>query len=197
MRRTKNMIKLLGEFCCISIVSAVVTVILLTLVPFVCGRYCTLHAQQLIYEFERVSRNNSFFAHLDTVPVTIQSASSCPIFQKLLMREDVHGRDNDPDSCCGAVMRANDAKASFFACPTSGSAPLSVQFTITGARGNYRLDFGDGQWVGPAICMEGSSCPPNYTIDHTYTRTGSFIAVLTKSATSSRVGSVTVRVTER
>jgi hypothetical protein len=187
MRRTKNMIKLPGVSSCISVVSAVVTVILLTLVPFVCGRYCTLHAQQLIYEFERVSWDNSFFGHL---------ASWCPIFQKLLMREDVHGRNHDPDGCSGAVMHANDAKASFSAYPTSGSAPLSVQFTITGARGNYRLDFGDGQWVGPAICMEGS-CHPNFTIDHTYTRPGSFIAVLTESATSSRVGSVTVRVTER
>jgi hypothetical protein len=181
------MIKLSSVTSCISIVSA--AVILLTLVPFVCGRYCTLYAQQLIYEFETVSWNNSFFAHLDTVPG--------PIFQKLLMREDVHGRDNDPDSCSGAVMPANDAKASFFADPTSGSAPLPVQFTITGARGNYRLDFGDGQWVGPAICMEGPSCPPNYTIDHTYTRPGSFIAVLTESANDSRVGSVIVRVTER
>jgi hypothetical protein len=179
------------------IVSAVVTVIVLTLVPSVCRRYCILHAQQLICEFERVSGNNSFFAHLDTASLTIQSASWCPIFQKLFMREDVHGRNCDPDRRSGAVMRVNDAKASFFADPTSGSAPLSVQFTITGARGNYRLDFGDGQWVGPAICMEGPSCHPNYTIDHTYTRSGSFIAVLTESATSSMVGSVTVRVTER
>jgi hypothetical protein len=191
------MIKLPSVSYCIITVSAVVTVIILTLVPFVCRRYCTLHAQQLICEFERVSGNNSFFAHLDTVSLTIQSASWCPIFQKLFMRENVHGRNCDPNSCSGAVMRVNDAKASFFADPTSGGAPLSVQFTITGARGNYRLDFGDGQWVGPAICMEGPSCPPNYTIDHTYTRSGSFIAVLTESATSSRVGSVTVRVAER
>jgi hypothetical protein len=191
------MMKLPGVSSCISIVSAVVTVILLTLVPFVCGRHCTLHAQQLIYEFESVSWDNSFFGHLDTVRVTIQSASWCRIFQKLLMREDVHGRNHDPDGCSGAVMRTHDAKASFSAYPTSGSAPLSVQFTITGGRGNYRLDFGDGQWVGPAICMEGPSCPPNYTVDHTYTRPGSFIAVLTESATSSRIGSVTVRVTEK
>jgi hypothetical protein len=113
------------------------------------------------------------------------------------MTEDVNGRNHDPEGCSGAVMRANDAKASFFAYPTSGSAPLSVQFTLTGARGNYRLDFGDGLWVGLAICMEGPSCPSNYTIDHTYTRSGSFIAVLTESANGSQVGSVTVRVTER
>ena len=181
-------------FSCISIVS-VATEILLSLVPFVCGQ--SLHAQQLIYEFEGVSRNDSFFAHLDTIPVTIQCASWCPIFQKLLMTEDVQGRDDDPDSCSGAVMPANDAEISFFAYPTSGRAPLLVQFTIIGAKGNYRLDFGDGRVVGPAICMEGSSCPPNYTIDHTYTLPGSFIAVLTKSADGSQVGSVTVRVTER
>jgi hypothetical protein len=188
------MIKLLDLSSCISIVSAVVTAILLTLVPFVCGRY--RHAEQLICEFERVSRNNSFFVDLDTIPVTILCASWCPIFQKLLMREDVHGRDNHPDSCTGAVMPANDAEVSFFAYPTSGRAPLSVQFTITGARGNYRLDFGDGRVVGPAICMEGA-CRPNYTIDHTYTLPGSFIAVLTESANGSQVGSVTVRVSER
>ena len=190
------MIKLSGVSSCISIVSAVVALMLLTLVPFVCG-YCSPRAQQLIYEFETVSRNNNFFDNVDNGATPIQSDSRCPIFQKLLMREDVHGRDNDPDSCSGAVMPANDAKASFFADPTSGSAPLPVQFTITGARGNYRLDFGDGQWVGPAICMEGPSCPPNYTIDHTYTRPGSFIAVLTESASGFEVGSVTARVTER
>jgi hypothetical protein len=150
----------------------------------------------MICESKRVSRNKSFFFDLDTIPVTIQCASWCPIFQKLLWRKDVQGRD-DPDRCSGAVTLTNDAKVSFFAGPTSGRAPLSVLFTIAGARGNYRLDFGDGRWVGPAICMEGSSCPPNYTIDHTYTRPGSFIAVLTESATSSRVGSVTVCVTER
>jgi hypothetical protein len=113
------------------------------------------------------------------------------------MREDVHGRNHDFDSCSGTMMQANDAKASFFADPTSGSAPLSVEFTLTGARGNYRLDFGDGQWVGLAICMEGPSCPPDFTFDHTYTVPGSFIAVLTESANDSQVGSVTVRITER
>src|SRR5262245_4772144 len=164
--------------CCISFVSAVAE-ILLSFVPFVCGQYCTLHAQQLIYEFEGVSGNDSFFAHLDTIPVTIQCASWCPIFQKLLMREDL--RDDDPDSCWGAVMPANDAEVSCFAYPTSGRAPLLVQFTIIGAQGNYRLDFGDGRVVGPAIWMEGPR-PPKYTIDHTYTLPGSFIAVLTESA---------------
>ena len=153
--------------------------------------------QQLIYEFEGVSRNDSFFADLDTIPVRIQCTSWCPIFQKLLVTDDVQGRDDDPDSCSGAVMPANDAEVSFFAYPTSGRAPLLVQFTIIGAKGNYRLDFGDGRVVGPAICMEGPSCLPDFTIDHTYTLPGSFIAALSKSADGSQVGSVTVRVTER
>jgi hypothetical protein len=96
-----------------------------------------------------------------------------------------------------SMMPANDAEVSFFAYPTSGKAPLLVQFTIIGAKGNYRLDFGDGRVVGPAICMEGPSCLPDYTIDHTYTLPGSFIAALSKSADGSQVGSVTVRVTER
>jgi hypothetical protein len=109
--KNKNMIKLLGQSSCINIVSAVVSDILLGLVPSLCGQYCTPHAQQLVYEFERISRSNSF-RHLDTIPVTIQCASRCPIFQR------------HPDSSSGAVMRANDAKASFFADPTSGRAPL-------------------------------------------------------------------------
>src|SRR5262245_19802921 len=180
------MIKL---FSCISIVSAVTEILV-----GVCGQ--SLHAQQPIYEFEGVSWNDGFFAHLDTIPVTIQCASGCPIFQNRSMSEDGQGRDDDPDSS-GAVMPANVAEVSFFAYPTSGRAPLFVQFTIIGAKGNFRLDFGDGRVVGPAICMEGPSCPPNYTIDHTYTLPGSFIAVLTKSADGSQVGSVTVRVTER
>jgi hypothetical protein len=42
----------------------------------------------------------------------------------------------------------------------------------------------------------GSSCPTNYTIDHTYTPPG-FIAVLTEPANSSEVGWVTVHVTDK
>src|SRR5262245_34507272 len=118
----KSMIKL---FSCISIVSAV-TEILLSLVPFICGQ--SLHAQQLS---EGVSRNDSFFAHPYTIPATIQCASWCPIFQNLSMSEDGQGRDDDPDSS-GAVMPANVAEVSFFAYPTSGRAPLFVQFTIIG-----------------------------------------------------------------
>src|SRR5262245_22106081 len=98
----------------------------------------------------------------------------------------------------GSQHDAGQRRGSLVFCyPTSGKAPLLVQFTIIGAKGNYRLDFGDGRVVGPAICMEGPSCLPNYTIDHTYTLPGSFIAALSKSADGSQVGSVTVRVTER
>ena len=69
--RKQNMIELSS---CISIVFAVAD-ILLSFVPFVCGQYCTLHAQQPIYEFEGVSGSGSFFAHLDTIPVTVQCAN--------------------------------------------------------------------------------------------------------------------------
>ncbi len=77
----------------------------------------------------------------------------------------------------------------FSATPKSGAGPLNVTFTISG-QGNYRLDFGDGQTVGPAICMEGSFCSP-YTIDHTY-NAGNFTATLTKPSDNSVVGSINI-----
>ena len=83
----------------------------------------------------------------------------------------------------------------FSANPSSGKGPLLVQFTIVGGKGNYQLNFGDGNVVGPAICMEGASCPGSYSISHTYAASGSFVATLTRSSDGSRIGSVTIDVT--
>ena len=90
----------------------------------------------------------------------------------------------------------SNTNESFLAIPTSGKTPLTVHFTIAGGRGNYRLEFGDGQVVGPAICMEGSFCSPKYTISHTYTSAGTFVARLTRASDGFQVGTATVSATE-
>ena len=132
-----------------------------------------------------------------SITVTVaQNAPPCLLYQipNCAAGQHVQSGPSDSNGCIGAPMCANDTTSPFSANSTSGKVPLSVQFTIVGGRGNYRLDFGDGQVVGPAICMEGASCPPSYTITHTYTVSGSFIVTLTKSSDGSQVGSVTVSV---
>ncbi len=80
----------------------------------------------------------------------------------------------------------------FSADPVVAKAPAAVHFTIAGGRGNYRLDFGDGTVVGPAICMEGSACPESTVLTHTYTRPGTFTATLTRSMDRTTIGSITI-----
>ncbi|HEY4488720.1 MAG TPA: PKD domain-containing protein [Candidatus Paceibacterota bacterium] len=73
----------------------------------------------------------------------------------------------------------------FFASPQSGSTPLTVTFTFygpyvlgspQGTPKSYRVDFGDGTTATPVDCI-----PYGYrqcTIQHTYTRTGTYTARL-------------------
>jgi PKD repeat protein len=81
----------------------------------------------------------------------------------------------------------------FFANPTSGSAPLTVQFTgsITGGSGSYSwtINFGDGS----STSGSGSSV----SASHTYGSTGTYTATLTvKSGSQSASQSVTITVTQ-
>ena len=89
---------------------------------------------------------------------------------------------------------ANAGATRLYADPTSGKAPLSVEFTIAGGRGNYSLDFGDGTVVGPAICMEGANCPEKYSISHDYKSAGEFTVTLVRSADEFKIGSIKISV---
>jgi PKD repeat protein len=81
----------------------------------------------------------------------------------------------------------------FFANPTSGSAPLTVQFTgsITGGSGSYSwtINFGDGS----STSGSGSSV----STSHTYSNPGTYTATLTAtSGSQSASQSVTITVTQ-
>lgn len=54
----------------------------------------------------------------------------------------------------------------FSAQPTSGRAPLSVQFELFGP-GIYELDFGDGRLLDIASCARDSVCSPQ-KLTHIY-----------------------------
>jgi glucose/arabinose dehydrogenase/PKD repeat protein len=75
------------------------------------------------------------------------------------------------------------------ATPTSGSAPLTVQFSSDGTRHpagepvSYSWDFGDG----------GSSTAPHPS--HTYTASGQYTATLTATDPGGRSGTASVRIT--
>ena len=77
------------------------------------------------------------------------------------------------------VVGGSTTSETFSASPTSGNAPLTVLFTING-RGDYQLDFGDGQPVRQTVCMEGAWEPCR--ISHTYISAGTYTARLIKPA---------------
>jgi peptidoglycan hydrolase-like protein with peptidoglycan-binding domain len=83
---------------------------------------------------------------------------------------------------CGTQISTN-----FSATPTSGSAPLSVDFAATGLKGGgqYIIDYGDGANSGAIsainVCMGTTSNPagcPRARATHVYNATGTYIATL-------------------
>ena len=92
---------------------------------------------------------------------------------------------------------AQTVQDSFGATPTSGDVPFSVTFegTINGGAvcnaGSYTLDFGNGSTASLPV----SGCVPNsYSVTHTYTSAGNFVAKLRRS-NSTEVGSVSIAAT--
>lgn len=86
---------------------------------------------------------------------------------------------------CGGQKNGNP----FTASPTSGPAPLTVNFSGPGDQFSYSIDFGDGQTVNPVSVSYG--CPaanPSVNVNtncrlfssHTYTTAGTYTATLTK-----------------
>jgi len=81
----------------------------------------------------------------------------------------------------GVSMRSKIAvEVVFRAAPSSGAAPLGVQFYATGGR-RYAIDFGDGETgvlTSPCVgAAPGSTCPPP-GVYHTYRSAGSYTAIL-------------------
>ncbi|MBL8158120.1 PKD domain-containing protein [bacterium] len=79
--------------------------------------------------------------------------------------------------------------------PTSGATPLTVNFTglvNSGAQcnsGPYRIDFGDGSSAN--IAVAGCSAT-NFSVPHTYTSSGTYVARLYRGTPAVNVGSVSV-----
>ncbi len=80
------------------------------------------------------------------------------------------------------ITVGGSGSGTFSAYPSSGSAPLSVNFSGTVWSAGYSVDFGDGTTSGDIGCGHGG-CPAtsvstNVNVNHTYTSTGTYTAKL-------------------
>ncbi len=85
-------------------------------------------------------------------------------------------------SCGGTTTGTN-----FSASPTSGAAPLTVQFTSSVSQGSSigsTVNFGDGTSGTLAYVPVCSSCNAMGTVSHTYASSGTYTATLTGGACS-------------
>lgn len=73
-----------------------------------------------------------------------------------------------------AKIRCVSASGALVATPSSGAAPLTVKFTTNVPAANYKMDFGDGQYIW--LDTANSS-----TTSHTYTTNGTYKAQLQKT----------------
>jgi peptidoglycan hydrolase-like protein with peptidoglycan-binding domain len=79
--------------------------------------------------------------------------------------------------------------------PTSGATPITVTFTglvNSGAQcnsGPYRLDFGDGS--SASIAVAGCSAT-NFSVPHTYSSSGTYVARLYRGSPAVNIGSVSI-----
>ena len=82
----------------------------------------------------------------------------------------------------GIATTTPPALANFYASPTSGTAPLSVQFTSTAPQGSdigNTVNFGDGANGKLGFVPVCSNCNALGTISHTYVSAGTYTATLT------------------
>ncbi|MDO8576588.1 MAG: peptidoglycan-binding protein [bacterium] len=94
--------------------------------------------------------------------------------------------------------------SSFSAYPTSGTAPLTVQFSATNidtAWNTYTLNYGDGSQITIGGCGNNAPCYNYHNGSHTYTSAGTYTATLVKPAPAGTrmpdmlLGTVTITVT--
>lgn len=96
----------------------------------------------------------------------------------------------------GAGGCTSNCSANFSASPTSGQAPLSVQFTSTGPSGSdigSTVTFGDGTSGTLAMAPVCYGCALQGSVNHTYTQNGTYTAQL-RSSNGNVIGTATVYV---
>ena len=92
---------------------------------------------------------------------------------------------------CGGTTTGTGTN--FFASPTSGAAPLTVQFTSSAPQGSAvgsTVNFGDGTSGSLGFVPVCASCNALGTVSHTYVSTGTYTATLTGSACTCPAGGV-------
>jgi PKD repeat protein len=83
------------------------------------------------------------------------------------------------------VGSSTNTNTSFTASPTSGAAPLTVQFISTAPQGTNignTVNFGDGASANLGFVPTCSSCNAEGTATHTYASAGTYTATLTSGA---------------
>jgi peptidoglycan hydrolase-like protein with peptidoglycan-binding domain len=91
------------------------------------------------------------------------------------------------------VCGSSPISESFFASPTSGTAPLSVQFTSTAPQGSNvgtTVNFGDGTSGNLGFVPVCSSCNALGIVSHTYVSAGIYTATLTGDACACPAGGI-------
>ena len=107
-------------------------------------------------------------------------------------------------TCTQDTLVCSGGNSALSAAPTSGAAPLAVQFFATGNFAEYSIDFGDGQTASGGIQDTNCAVAGRCAASHTYTANGTYTAKLTVSsagacdsgycAKSQVVGTVTITV---
>jgi len=99
-----------------------------------------------------------------------------------LTASNQYGSDTETKQAFITVSSTSDFTADFTASPTSGNAPLRVQFTdkTIGGPTMWVWDFGDGVIPMNASCS-GENCNNIASPVHTYTQTGTYTVTLTAS----------------
>ncbi|HTR19131.1 MAG TPA: peptidoglycan-binding protein [Candidatus Paceibacterota bacterium] len=91
------------------------------------------------------------------------------------------------------VGSSSVSSVSFSASPTSGSAPLSVQFTSTAPQGSNigsTVSFGDGTSANLLVAPVCSSCNELGTVTHVYVSAGTYTATLTGAPCACPAGGI-------
>jgi PKD repeat protein len=98
-----------------------------------------------------------------------------------------------PDCAFACPNSTTSMGTNFSASPTSGTAPLSVQFTSSAPQGSAignAVNFGDGTSGNLGFAPVCSSCNALGTVSHTYVSPGTYTATLTSGACACPSGGI-------
>jgi PKD repeat protein len=96
-------------------------------------------------------------------------------------------------SCGGTTTGTGTTGTNFTASPTSGAAPLTVQFISSAPQGSTlgnSVNFGDGSTGTLGVVPVCSSCNAEGVVSHTYASAGTYTATLTSGACSCPAGGI-------